>query len=174
MPKLDLGLPSYDSLFSTEEERQEANTKKVMTIPINKIKDFEGHPFHVTMDEDMAKLIDSIKENDMLMPALVRPKPDGTYELFKQSASDSNTFIQIPTLGKKQVLEYDINAEGTVSSIFFLNNPKVNHYNDKANKLERLKGMNKTIKDFNSYVNAKLALGKRDSTNPNGIVYKCD
>lgn len=81
MPKLDLGLPSYDSLFSTEEERQVANTEKVMTIPINKIKDFEGHPFHVTMDEDMAKLIDSIKENDMLMPALVRPKPDGTYEM---------------------------------------------------------------------------------------------
>lgn len=81
MPKLDLGLPSYDSLFSTEEERQEANTEKVMTIPINKIKDFEGHPFHVTMDEDMAKLIDSIKENDMLMPVLVRPKPDGTYEM---------------------------------------------------------------------------------------------
>ena len=81
LPKLDLGLPSYDSLFSTEEERQEANTEKVMTIPINKIKDFEGHPFHVTMDEDMAKLIDSIKENDMLMPALVRPKPDGTYEM---------------------------------------------------------------------------------------------
>lgn len=81
MPKLDLGLPSYDSLFSTEEERQKANTEKVMTIPINKIKDFEGHPFHVTMDEDMAKLIDSIKENDMLMPALVRPKPDGTYEM---------------------------------------------------------------------------------------------
>lgn len=81
LPKIDLGLPSYDSLFSTEEERQEANTKKVMTIPINKIKDFEGHPFHVTMDEDMAKLIDSIKENDMLMPALVRPKPDGTYEM---------------------------------------------------------------------------------------------
>lgn len=81
MPKIDLGLPSYDSLFSTEEERQEANTEKVMTIPINKIKDFEGHPFHVTMDEDMAKLIDSIKENDMLMPALVRPKPDGTYEM---------------------------------------------------------------------------------------------
>lgn len=81
LPKLDLGLPSYDSLFSTEEERQEVNTEKVMTIPINKIKDFEGHPFHVTMDEDMAKLIDSIKENDMLMPALVRPKPDGTYEM---------------------------------------------------------------------------------------------
>ena len=81
MPKLDLGLPTYDSLFSTEEERQDASTEKVTTIPIDKITDFKGHPFHVTMDEDMAKLIDSIKENDMLMPALVRPKPDGTYEM---------------------------------------------------------------------------------------------
>ena len=63
MPKLDLGLPSYDSLFSTEEERQEASAEKVTTIPIDKITDFKGHPFHVTMDEDMAKLIDSIKEN---------------------------------------------------------------------------------------------------------------
>lgn len=81
MPKLDLGLPSYDSLFSTEEERQEANSEKVMTIPIDKITDFKEHPFHVTMDEDMAKLIDSIKENDMLMPALVRPKKDGSYEM---------------------------------------------------------------------------------------------
>ena len=81
LPKLDLGLPSYDSLFSTEEERQEANSEKVMTIPIDKITDFKEHPFHVTMDEDMAKLIDSIKENDMLMPALVRPKKDGSYEM---------------------------------------------------------------------------------------------
>ena len=81
MPKLDLGLPSYDSLFSTEEERQDANAEKVVTIPIDKITDFKGHPFHVTMDEDMAKLIDSIKENDMLMPVLVRPKDDGTYEM---------------------------------------------------------------------------------------------
>ena len=81
MPKLDLGLPTYDSLFSTEEERQEASAEKVTTIPIDKITDFKEHPFHVTMDEDMAKLIDSIKENDMLMPALVRPKEDGTYEM---------------------------------------------------------------------------------------------
>ena len=54
LPKLDLGLPSYDSLFSTEEERQEANSEKVMAIPIDKITDFKEHPFHVTMDEDMA------------------------------------------------------------------------------------------------------------------------
>lgn len=99
LPKLDLGLPSYDSLFSTEEERQEANSEKVMTIPIDKITDFKEHPFHVTMDEDMAKLIDSIKENDMLMPALVRPKKDGTYEMI----SGHRRKFALSHLGRKEM-----------------------------------------------------------------------
>ncbi len=38
----------------------------------------------------MAKLIDSIKENDMLMPALVQPKEDGTYE------NDFRTRVNLP------------------------------------------------------------------------------
>lgn len=99
MSKLDLGLPSYDSLFSTEEERQEANSEKVMTIPIDKITDFKEHPFHVTMDEDMAKLIDSIKENDMLMPALVRPKKDGSYEMI----SGHRRKFALSQLGRKEM-----------------------------------------------------------------------
>lgn len=99
MPKLDLGLPSYDSLFSTEKERQESSAEKVMKIPIAKISDFKGHPFHVTMDEDMAKLIDSIKENDMLMPALVRPKEDGTYEMI----SGHRRKFAMSQLGKKEM-----------------------------------------------------------------------
>jgi len=99
LPKLDLGLPSYDSLFSTEEERQEANSEKVMTIPIDKITDFKEHPFHVTMDEDMAKLIDSIKENDMLMPALVRPKKDGAYEMI----SGHRRKFALSQLGRKEM-----------------------------------------------------------------------
>ena len=99
MPKLDLGLPTYDSLFSTEEERQDASAEKVTTIPIDKITDFKGHPFHVTMDEDMAKLIDSIKENDILMPALVRPKPDGTYEMI----SGHRRKFALSQLGRKEM-----------------------------------------------------------------------
>ena len=79
--KFEFGLPSYDSLFSTEEERQDERLEKVITLPINNIKDFHDHPFHVELDEDMLKLIDSIKENGMLMPALVRPTSDGTYEM---------------------------------------------------------------------------------------------
>ena len=99
MPKLDLRLPTYDSLFSTEEERQDANAEKITTIPIDKITDFKEHPFHVTMDEDMAKLIDSIKENDMLMPALVRPKSDGTYEMI----SGHRRKFALSQLGRKEM-----------------------------------------------------------------------
>lgn len=79
--KFEFGLPSYDSLFSTEEERQDERLEKVFSLPINNIKDFHDHPFHVELDDDMLKLIDSIKENGMLMPALVRPTSDGFYEM---------------------------------------------------------------------------------------------
>ena len=79
--KFEFGLPSYDSLFSTEEERQDERLEKVVSLPINNIKDFHNHPFHVELDDDMLKLIDSIKENGMLMPALVRPTSDGSYEM---------------------------------------------------------------------------------------------
>ena len=82
MAKLDLGLPSYDSLFSSEEERQDNKREKVIKIPINEISDFENHPFRVNMDEDMVKLIDSIQDNGILMPVLVRPHKSGNgYEM---------------------------------------------------------------------------------------------
>lgn len=82
MAKLDLGLPSYDSLFSSEEERQDNKREKVIKIPINEISDFENHPFSVNMDEDMVKLIDSIQDNGLLMPVLVRPHKNGNgYEM---------------------------------------------------------------------------------------------
>lgn len=82
MDKFDFGLPAFeDTLFSTEEQRQEAKLEKVMKIPISEIHDFKQHPFHVRMDEDMVKLIDSVKENGVLMPALVRPDKNGGYEM---------------------------------------------------------------------------------------------
>lgn len=82
MEKFDFGLPKYeDSLFSTEKQRQEAKLEKVMKIPIKEIHDFRQHPFHVRLDEDMIKLIDSVKENGVLIPALVRPDKSGGYEM---------------------------------------------------------------------------------------------
>lgn len=155
MPKLDLGLPSYDSLFSTEEERQEANTEKVMTIPINKIKDFEGHPFHVTMDEDMAKLIDSIKENDMLMPALVRPKPDGTYEMI----SGHRRKFAMSQLGRIEmnVIIRDLDDDQATILMVDSNIQRENIYPSERGyaykmRLEAMKHQGKSVKEFHGDV----------------------
>lgn len=80
LPKLEVN--SLDDLFSTEEQRNESQLERVSKIPISQIRDFEGHPFHVRMDEDMVKLIDSVQENGVLVPALVRPHKDGNgYEM---------------------------------------------------------------------------------------------
>ena len=155
MPKLDLGLPSYDSLFSTEVERQEANTEKVMTIPINKIKDFEGHPFHVTMDEDMAKLIDSIKENDMLMPALVRPKPDGTYEMI----SGHRRKFAMSQLGKTEmnVIIRDLDDDHATILMVDSNIQRENIYPSERGyaykmRLEAMKHQGKSVKEYHGDV----------------------
>src|SRR5699024_6001390 len=74
-------LPKLDDLFTTEEERNIASLEKVVDIKITDIDDFPNHPFKVIDNEDMEKMRDSIKENKVLVPALVRPKPNGRYEM---------------------------------------------------------------------------------------------
>lgn len=71
-------LPKLDELFTTEEERK---TEKVIDIKITDIDDFPNHPFKVIDNEEMEKMRDSIIENKVLVPALVRPKPNGRYEM---------------------------------------------------------------------------------------------
>ena len=104
MGKYDLGLNGYSSIFSTEKERQEdTNVEKVVSIPIESISDFKNHPFHVSLDEDMVKLIDSIQDNGILMPALVRPKKDGEgYEMIaghrRKFAAEKIGYRKVPVI----------------------------------------------------------------------------
>lgn len=75
-------MSSLDDLFTTEEQRQDAQLEKVMKIPISEIHDFNNHPFGVRLDEDMTKLIESIHDNGVLVPVLVRPdKNSKGYEM---------------------------------------------------------------------------------------------
>lgn len=74
-------LPKLDDLFTTEEERTNAQLEKVVDIKISDIDDFPNHPFKVIENDDMYSMCDSIKENGVLVPALVRPKSDGRYEM---------------------------------------------------------------------------------------------
>lgn len=74
-------LPKLDDLFTTEEDRVNANLEKVIDIKISDIDDFPNHPFKVIENEEMYNMRDNIKENGVLVPALVRPKENGRYEM---------------------------------------------------------------------------------------------
>ena len=74
-------LTSVDSMFTTQEERDNAQRSYVTDLPTAVISDFPGHPFKVRMDESMTELADSVKERGVLSHVLVRPIPDGGYQM---------------------------------------------------------------------------------------------
>lgn len=74
-------LPSLDNLFSSEQERQDAKLEKIQLLPLSELHPFEGHPFQVRDDEEMDKMVDSVKEYGVMTPAIVRPQKDGGYEI---------------------------------------------------------------------------------------------
>lgn len=76
-----LSLEGYDEIFSTEETRQQEIAEKVRDVPLSELHPFKNHPFHVVDDEAMEKTVESVKKYGVLSPAIVRPSPEGGYEL---------------------------------------------------------------------------------------------
>jgi ParB family chromosome partitioning protein len=74
-------LTSLDDLFSTQEEREAAAQPRVEDIPVDLIDDFPNHPFKVRMDSAMVRLVESVGQYGVLEPCLIRPKPDGRFEM---------------------------------------------------------------------------------------------
>ena len=77
----DFTLPKLDDLFSSQEERENGKMPDIKDIPLELLDEFPNHPFKVRDDEEMLKLIKSVSEYGVLVPAIVRPKSDGRYEL---------------------------------------------------------------------------------------------
>ena len=99
---LNFNLPSVDDLFSTEAERVEARLEKVVQLAPAEISDFPNHPFQVRMDEAMREMADSVKQYGVLVPALVRPKPEGGCEMVaghrRKKAADLAGLAEIPCI----------------------------------------------------------------------------
>lgn len=99
---LNFNLPSVDDLFSTEEERAEARLEKVVNLSPAEISDFPNHPFKVRMDEAMQEMTESVKQYGVLVPILVRPKPEGGYEMVaghrRKKAADLAGLAEIPCI----------------------------------------------------------------------------
>lgn len=79
--EIKMPLPSAADLFSTQEERDNASRESVRDIPLEEISEFPNHPFKVKLDENMADMTESVKQYGVLVPALVREKPEGGYEM---------------------------------------------------------------------------------------------
>ena len=77
----NINLPSLDNLFSSEQERQDAKLEKIQILPLTELHPFRNHPFQVRDDDEMDKMVDSIKEYGVMTPAIVRPRQDGGYEI---------------------------------------------------------------------------------------------
>ena len=81
MRKSDFTLPKLDDLFTTQEMRDDAKLERVQNIPLSKLHPFKDHPFKVQNNEEMERMIESIRKVGAITPALARPLPDGGYEL---------------------------------------------------------------------------------------------
>lgn len=92
-------LTSVDSLFTTQEERDQANCDRVIDLPPSQISTFPDHPYKVRMDKDMVDLIDSVKLRGVILPALVRPMPGGSYQMVSgQRRKYATELAGLPTL----------------------------------------------------------------------------
>lgn len=100
--EIKMPLPSAADLFSTQEERDNESRESVREIPLEEISDFPNHPFKVKMDESMADMAESVKQYGVLVPALVREKPEGGYEMIaghrRKMASELAEKKEIPCI----------------------------------------------------------------------------
>ena len=79
--KSDFTLPTLDDLYTTQAERDDAKLERVKNIPLDELHPFKNHPFKVQNNEEMERMIESIRKVGTITPALARPLPDGGYEL---------------------------------------------------------------------------------------------
>ncbi len=79
--KSDFELPTLDDLFSSQEERDDAKLERVQMIPLGELHPFKNHPFKIQSNEEMERMIESIRKVGAITPALARPIPEGGYEL---------------------------------------------------------------------------------------------
>lgn len=79
--KMHLPKVTIDDFFTNQEERDAQKLERVQKIRITQISSFPNHPFKVKDDEKMFETVESVKQHGVLVPVIVRPKEDGTYEM---------------------------------------------------------------------------------------------
>jgi len=98
----NISLTPLDNLFSTEEERSKDVVGSIVNIPLSQLHDFPNHPFKVRDDEKMQETVESVKAYGVLVPAIVRQRPDGEYEIVaghrRKRASELAGLNELPAI----------------------------------------------------------------------------
>ena len=98
----NINLTPLDDLFSTEEERSKDVVGSIVNIPLSHLHDFPNHPFKVRDDEKMQETVESVKAYGVLVPAIVRQRPDGEYEIVaghrRKRASELAGLNELPAI----------------------------------------------------------------------------
>lgn len=98
----NISLTSLDDLFSTEEERSKETVGTIVNIPLSQLHDFPNHPFKVRDDEKMEETVESVKAYGVLVPAIVRQRSDGEYEIVsghrRKRASELAGLSELPAI----------------------------------------------------------------------------
>lgn len=72
-------MSSLDDLFGGVPAQ--AASGQIQEIPLAELHTFKDHPFHVVDDEKMREMAESVAQYGVLVPGIVRPRPEGGYEL---------------------------------------------------------------------------------------------
>lgn len=134
------GLSGFDSFLSNDAEKVPA-----IMVPLSDLYEFEGHPFKV-IDEQLTELVDSIKDQGVVEPGIVRPRKKGGYEIIsghrRKRASELAGLSEMPV----RVMNYDddvatiIMVDSNLHREVILPSEKAKAY---AQKYEHMKHMGK-------------------------------
>lgn len=92
------------------------NDEKVVEIEIERLHDFKNHPFKVQADSQMKELQDSISKYGILNPLIVRPRPEGFYEVIsghrRKYAAMELKYTKVPV-----IIRYMLDEEAIISMV---------------------------------------------------------
>lgn len=144
LPKMSLN--TYADLFASEEDRENARHEQIVELQCDEIDGFRDHPYRVRDDGEMDELVESVRQNGVFIPCLVRPKENGRYEMIaghrRRHAAIRAGIAKIPCIVRDlddvqaTILMVDSNA----SRLYLLPSEKAFAYKMKLDAMKRQAG----------------------------------
>ena len=102
--------------MEVRKEDQRDQDEKVVEIEIERLRDFKNHPFKVQADSQMKELQESIKKYGILNPLIVRPRPEGFYEIISghrtKYAAQQLKYTKVPV-----IIRYMLEEDAIISMV---------------------------------------------------------